>query len=118
MLNNVQIKTVGTQANIAVIQIRGALDTPLAYDLECKGSALINSGISNCIINLEHIEYISSAGIEFFHGLAYKLRQNHGEVIFIQVPAKIYKLFEKIGITALFQIKNSLTEAIGELEPF
>jgi anti-sigma B factor antagonist len=118
MLNNVQIRTVGTQANIAVIQIRGALDTPLAYDLERKSSMLIKSGISKCIINLEHIEYISSAGIEFFQGLAYKLRQNHGDVIFTQVPAKIYKLFEMVGLTAVFQIKNSLAEAIGELEPF
>jgi anti-anti-sigma factor len=105
MPNNVQIKTVGTQANIAVIQIRGALDTPLAYDLECKGSALINSGISNCIINLEHIEYISSAGIEFFHGLAYKLRQNHGEVIFIQVPAKIYSYSRRLALPFSFKSK-------------
>jgi anti-anti-sigma factor len=117
MSNNIQIRKVGSHSDIALIKIRGFLDTMLAYQLQEKAEEQIETGIYKYIINFESLEYISSAGIEAFHDIAQKLQENNGEIIFTNVPDKIYKLFEAIGTITFFRIKDTIREAMREFEP-
>lgn len=116
MNNNIQIRKIGSQSDVALIKIRGFLDTISAYHLQEKANGLIKDKIYKYIIDCEYLEYISSAGIETFHSMAQKLRKNKGEIIFTNVPAKIHKLFELIGTTTFFRIKNTIQEATQEFE--
>ncbi len=113
---DIQIQTVGSQSDIVLIKIRGFLDTSSAYQLQEKADNLIGDGIYKYIINCEHLEHISSAGIEVFHGMAQKLQGNNGGIIFTNISDKIYKLFEMIGMTVFFQIKDTIQEAMKEFE--
>jgi anti-sigma B factor antagonist len=117
MRDTVQIRTIGSQSDIALIKLRGFLDTVSAYHLQQQGDELIQNGIYKYIFNLEQLEYISSAGIETFHDLAQKVRTHKGEIIFTNVPEKIHKLFEIIGTTTtFFCIKKTVQEAIKEFK--
>ena len=116
MNNNIQIRKIGSQADIALIKIRGFLDTVSAYHLQEKGNELIGDGIYKYVIDCKYLEHISSAGIETFHSMAQRLRKNNGEIIFANVPAKIRELFKLIGTSTFFQIKNTIQEATKELE--
>jgi len=116
MNNNIQIRTIGSRSDVALIKIRGFLDTATAYYLQERGDKLIKDGLYKYIINCEHLEYISSGGIETFYSIAQKLRENNGEIIFINVPDKIRKLFEIIGTTTFFRIKDTVQEAMREFE--
>jgi anti-anti-sigma factor len=118
MHNAIQIRTIGSRSHIALIKLRGFLDTVSAYQLQQEGDALIEAGIYKHIISLEHLEYLSSAGIETFHSLAQELYTHQGEIIFTEVPEKIYKLFEIIGTTTFFRIKSTVREAIREFEVY
>ena len=112
----IQMRRVGAHSDIALIKLRGFLDTVSAYQLQQMGDELIQGGIYKYILNLEQLEYISSAGIETFHDLAQKLQKHQGEIIFTNVPEKIHKLFEIIGTTTFFRIKQTVQEALRELE--
>lgn len=116
MMNNIQVRHVGSQLHIALITLRGFLDTVSAYRLQQKGEELIASGTYSYIVNLELLEYISSAGLETLHTMAQKVAPHKGQIILVNVPEKIYKVFEIIGITTFFQIKNSVRDAIQELD--
>ncbi len=116
MEHNIRIRKIGAQSDVALIKLRGFLDTIAAYDLQEKGDELIEEGIYKHIIDCEHLEYISSAGIETFYNMVQKLQKNHGEVIFTHVPDKIYNLFNLIGTTTFFQIKDTIREATKEFE--
>ena len=116
MSYNIQIRTIGTQSDIALIKVRGFLDTMSAYELKERGDTLIGGGIYKYIINFEHLEHISSAGIEAFHGIAQRIQKKNGEIIFTNVPDKISNLFEKIGVTVFFRTRNTIQEALREFE--
>jgi anti-sigma B factor antagonist len=116
MMNNIQVRYVGARLHIALVTLRGFLDTVSAYRLQQEGEALIESGTHQYIINLQLLEYISSAGLETLHTLTHKLQPHRGQIILVHVPKKIYKIFDTIGITAFFEIRETIQDAIKELE--
>lgn len=113
---DIHIEEVASRSNIVMVRIRGPLDTVASYAFHEKMNALIKSGVYKFIMNLEELEYISSAGIGVFPGMAMELQKNRGGIVFINVSPKIYKLFEMIGLTTIFGIKDSLEEAIKEFD--
>ena len=116
MSNNVQIKKIGSQSDIRLINIRGPLDTVEAYHLQEKMDTLIEDGILKYIVNLEELEHISSAGIGIFSAVALELRKLQGQIIFIHVPEQVLHLFEITRLIEFFTIKESINEAITILE--
>jgi anti-anti-sigma factor len=107
---------IGSQSDVALIKIRGFLDTVSAYHLQEKCDDLIKKGTYKYIIDCEYLEHTSSAGIETFHSMAQRLQKYNGEIIFTNVPAKIHRLFKLIGTTTFFKVKNTVQEAAKELE--
>lgn len=116
MTKSVQVKLLGEHETIALIRLRGFLDTVSAYELQQHADDLIQKGIYRFIIDFAELEYISSAGIETFHNMAQKIDEYDGEIIFVQVPEKICKIFDIIGTTTFFQIKPTVRDAVKELE--
>ena len=112
---DIHIEKVEQHPEIVMVRISGPLDTVASYTFHEKMDSLINSEIYKFIINLENLDYISSAGIGVFPGMASDVQKNKGGIVFINVPEKIYKLFDMIGLTAIFSIKATLEEAIKEL---
>lgn len=102
------------QPPTVVVRLHGPLDTVAAYTFQEKMHALIQSGVVRFIIDFEQLEYISSAGIGVFPGMATELQSHDGHMIFVHVPEKTYKLFEMIGLTALFTITDTVDEAMKE----
>jgi anti-sigma B factor antagonist len=111
---DVHIEKVEPHSDIVVVRINGSLDTVAAYTFHEKMDRLIERGVYKFIINLEKLDYISSAGIGVFPGVALDLQKHHGGLVFINVSKKIYKLFEMIGLTTIFSIKETKEEAIKE----
>jgi len=107
----------GSQSDIAIVQIYDSLDTLSAYTFQEKMDTLIKTGVYKYIIDLEQLEYISSAGIGVFFGLLPEIQKQNGDIVFVHVSEKIHKLFEMIGLTAIFGIKDTLEKAIEEFEP-
>jgi anti-sigma B factor antagonist len=114
---NVIINKSGDHSDIAVVQIYGPLDTIAAYTFQEKMNTLISTGVYKYIIDLKNLEYISSAGIGVFPGMVLELQKHNGGVVFVHVSEKIHKLFDMIGLMAIFEIKDTLEEAIKEFEP-
>jgi len=116
MINEVQIGTIGAQADIMLIKIRGLLDAVVAYHLQEKVNALLEDGIFKYIINLEELEHITSAGIGFFSGLAMELQKHHGQIIFINVPVPVQHLFNIMRLIEIFPMRESIKDAVTAIE--
>lgn len=106
----------GSQANIVVVQVYGSLDTVAAYTFQERLDALIRSGAYRFIIDLNQLDYISSAGIGVFPAISDELQLHAGELIFARVPEKVYKLFELVGLIAQFTITETVEQALKEFE--
>lgn len=112
----IHITKQGKHSDIAVVQIHGPLDTVASYTFQEKMQTLIQSGVYKHIIDLQYLDYISSAGIGVFPGMSHELQQHKGGLIFVRVPTKICKLFEMIGLMTLFPVMENVEQAIEEFE--
>ena len=113
----VRIDKEGAQADIAVVRIYGALDTLAAYTFQEQLQTLIGTGVYKYVIDLEDLEYISSAGIGVFSGMLFEVQKHQGGIVFANISEKIYKLFNMIGLTAIFKINDTIEKAVKEFEP-
>lgn len=114
---DIHIEKIEQYPDIVMVRINGPLDTVASYEFHEKMEDLVKNGVYKFIVNLENLDYISSAGIGVFPGMAVELQKNQGGIVFIKVSPKIYKLFDMIGLTTIFSIKETLEEAIKELNP-
>ena len=116
MNNTVHVSTTGSQADITLIDIRGFLDTMVAYTLQEQVNALLEEGKDKYIINLEELEYISSAGIGFFSDLVLKLRKCQGQLIFIHIPEQVQHLFKITRLIEIFTVGENMQDALAKLD--
>lgn len=116
MTNNIRISTAGPQADIALIDIRGFLDTVVAYTLQEQINRLMGTGMRKYIINLEELEHISSAGIGFFSGLVLEFRKYQSKLVFINIPEQIRYLLQATRLIEIFTVGQNLQEAFTLLE--
>lgn len=116
MTNNIHISTAGPQADITLIDIRGFLDTLVAYTLQEQVNTLMGAGMRKYIIDLEELEHISSAGIGFFSGLVLELRKYHGKLVFINIPEHVQDLLKLMRLIEIFTVGQNLQDALILLE--
>ena len=111
---DITVETLETHSDIVMVRIKGPLDTVAAYAFQEKMESLVAEGVYKFIINLEQLDYISSAGIGVFPGIAQILKAHQGNIVFTHVSSKTIKLFKMIGLTTLFTIRKTTEEAVQE----
>ena len=84
-------------------KIEGRLDTNTAPQLMEDFSASLN-GITDMVIDLEKLEYISSAGIRVLL-FAYKIMKKQGNLVFKNVPKQVKEVFSVVGLLDFFVIE-------------
>ncbi len=67
------------------------------------------------ILNLEHLEYLNSSGLNALISIRTKSRVKGGETIITNVPDSVNKLFIISKLNTVFEIKKSIEEAEQEL---
>jgi anti-anti-sigma factor len=116
MNDDVKIGTIGAQEDILQIFIRGSLDTIVAYHLQERVETLIDEGYRKYLIDLEKLDYISSAGVGLFSAVILYLRRRQGKVIFMNIPDHVYEVLKLTRLIEMFTIAETVEEAIAELE--
>ncbi len=64
------------------------------------------------LVNLENIEYLSSAGLGALVGLLKRSRKGNGQLKLCCVQPSIYELFEVMRLTRIFEILDDQDAAI------
>ena len=101
--------------NAIIVAISGRLDAVTAPEYEKKIREMIDSGNSDFVVDFEKLDYISSAGLRALLLMAKLLKVKDGNVCFANVNGNVRSVFEMSGFTALFNIENSVAEALAAL---
>jgi len=97
-----------------LLAINGKVDSFTAPDLIKAIEELQNNGKYKIVLNMEHLEYMSSAGFRaLLIGQRNSKRYNRGELVLANVPQKIMDALELTGFTPLFKIFSDITAAVG-----
>lgn len=98
--------------SITVFRLQGHLDSLAVPDLEKLFHAEPALSRRNWIMDLSHLEYISSAGIGAFMGVLADLREKGGDLFFVGVPQKIAKIFKVLGMARIFKVFENEFQAL------
>ncbi len=90
----VEIKPAKDRPGFFTVIPRDSINTETVLDFQAKISPLLVKSTKNILLNLEDVDYISSAGIGALFSIKKFLRANGGDLLFCNLKPQIVKLFE------------------------
>ncbi len=98
-----------------VLRVKGRIDSSNAQEFE---DALLKAveEHSNVVVNLQEVEYLSSAAIRALIAALKETRGRtlrKGNLVLAETPAKIHEVFDLAALTSLFEFYKDETAAVG-----
>lgn len=110
-----QKKTLGT----FVVSPAGFLNSNTATLLEKELDSFVDKSTKMILFDLENLEYLSSAGIRVFITTKKKLKENDGNITFVNIQPQVRKVFEIINAIpsmTIFQSIEELDDYLDEIQ--
>ncbi|MDD2466640.1 MAG: STAS domain-containing protein [Desulfobulbus sp.] len=99
----------------AVVTVTGKMDALTAPAYQEKLNQLIADGTIAFVVDLEGLNYISSAGLRGILATAKALKGKGGQVRFANVKGTVKEVFEMSGFGSIFQTHDSVTAALNAI---
>lgn len=93
----------------------GRIDSNTSGVLERNLIRHLSAGVTRLVVDLEGVEYISSAGLRVLLLAANKLRPSGGHLVLCAMGQSVREVFELAGFTAIFTIEASREQALVRL---
>jgi anti-anti-sigma factor len=104
--------SVKTTNEVKVLAFEGRLDTQTSPDAQQQLTQLIEAGSTKILVNLEKLDYISSAGLRVLLVVAKKLKANAGELRICSLNAVVKEVFDISGFDMILPVSASESEAL------
>jgi anti-anti-sigma factor len=101
--------------SILLMIAEGRIDTNTSQDAETQVIQAIDGGVTQLIVDLAGVDYVSSAGLRVFLLAAKRLKKAGGTIILSGMKPHIKEIFDMAGFSALFTLKATKEEAVGAL---
>jgi anti-sigma B factor antagonist len=100
------------QNKVKILNIQGFLDAHTAPQFETELQKIIEEKNYNIIVNLDGLQYISSAGLGVFMGVIEDIRNNGGDLKICCAAPKVFKVFDLLGFPSLYEFYDSEDAAL------
>ncbi len=97
-----------------VVSVTGRIDAVTAPEFEKGLSALIAGGDMVLLLNLNDLEYISSAGLRSILTTAKQLKAKEGKLLFCGLKGPVKDVFKISGFGSIFKIFETEEEALRQ----
>lgn len=92
------------EGQIMVVCLNGRFDAQSAAQVEEGFKSRIESGNSNLLVDMDGVEYVSSAGLRVLLATSKKLGMAGGKLLLCSLKPYVQEVFEVAGFTSIFQI--------------
>ncbi len=99
---------------VTVLEPRGRMDTVGAKPFGDRVVALIRSGCRQMVIDLKHIQYISSAGFRALLIARKQSAETEGKLVLCGLSAEVRRLFDLSAFTEMFTICGTREEGLAK----
>jgi anti-anti-sigma factor len=103
------------KADAVVLALSGKLDATSAKTFEDRILGVINSGTQRLVVDLSHLEYVSSSGLRVFLLAAKRLRDTDGKMVLCGLQDHIRQVFDLAGFSSILSICSSRDGAVKAL---
>jgi len=94
-----------------VLQVSGRLDAESAGAFEQRCRELLQMGTRSLFVDLNALEYLSSAGLRSFLVAGKALKEKEGRLVLIAGPGMPRQILESAGYAQMFPLCSSVEEA-------
>ena len=112
-----KIDTVANKPGIARVLVAGALDSNTAPQLD-KALSDIDASVLLIVLDMEGLEYISSAGLRVIFAALKRQEAKRGELVFTNMGPGVKKVFEIVKALPSLNVFASLDEMDEYLATF
>ena len=96
-----------------LLHLIGYIDTYNSSFFQQQVEKVFESGFVNLIFNCEGLKYVSSTGIGVFPLLLKTTKKQNGDIVLFGLQPTVAEVFQLLGFSQLFNIKNSLEEGLA-----
>jgi len=113
------VAPLGSEENAVLAKVWGVIDTLSAPRLESTIDDLLSRQIYNIVIDLEAVDYISSAGWGTLIANIREVRLNQGDIVLVGLNPNVHETFQLLELGGILQTCADLGSACGQLRiPF
>jgi len=110
MMSILSLNTDNTQS-VSVMKAKGRVDSETAPELDVAISKLLADGRSKIILDLQGVDYLSSAGLRVMVKALKNARDSGGDVRLVSVSEPIEVILRTVGMMQMFKMFATSDEA-------
>ena len=100
---------------VEIFSVKGSLDSNTSTELETRIYAALGNGQRKLILNLEDLDYISSAGIRVMLKTTKDLKSMEGNIVLCALQDYVREVFDIAGFDGYLNIENNLETAMNSI---
>jgi anti-anti-sigma factor len=97
-----------------IVSVAGRIDTVSASDFQQRMEELLDQEVKRIVLDLEKVEYVSSAGLRSVLVAAKKAQAEGRTLLCCRLQGMVKKVFDISGFSAMIPICDSLEEALSQ----
>ncbi|MBN1896082.1 STAS domain-containing protein [bacterium] len=112
----VSVDKTGSQGDISIIRVGGYIDTTTSSELERALDGLLKAGVFRIIIDLNSVDYISSAGWGIFISEIKGIRERGGDLKLARMIPDVFEVFELLEFHYILKAFDTIEQAIRDFD--
>ena len=109
----IMLQKVSDVENCIIIVFNGYIDTYNSNYLQKQIQKVLDAGFNRLIFHCGNLDHISSAGIGAFSAFLKAVKPKGGDLVLTGVPPKVQEVFQLLGFSNFFLIRDSMDNAIN-----
>ncbi len=109
----ISLEKIDSLQNGLRVYLTGYIDTYNSSFFQKKITKVIDAGFINLIFNCSALNYVSSTGIGSFTSFLKMLKPKGGDLVLLEIQPKVYEVFQLLGFSQFFNIKDSAEDALS-----
>jgi anti-sigma B factor antagonist len=106
-----------TEDGLTVVTVMGEIDVYSAPALREKFISLVEQGKYFLIVDLERVQFLDSTGLGVLIGGLRRVRARDGFLDLVCTQPRMLRIFQITGLSKIFDIYNSVEEALRHHRP-
>lgn len=101
--------------DVTVIDMSGELISQTSGDAYDEMVRIAKSGVAKVVLNLDKLDYLSSAGLRVILTAAKLLKSSSGEMIICNANGVVKEVLESSGFNSLVDMYDTESDAVSKL---
>ncbi|MCR4790221.1 MAG: STAS domain-containing protein [Treponemataceae bacterium] len=109
----INLEKIPSVDNGILLYLNGYIDTYNSNFFQKRIAKVVESGFINIVFNCSALNYVSSTGIGSFTAFLKMVKPKGGDIILLEIQPKVYEVFQLLGFSQFFNIKDSIEDAVN-----